>query len=130
MKNLIDIIEKLDIDKVNLNDMNFPIDKDIDTIMTFLKDNGFIEIPYTMSDNRRSVHKKFDEKRGKKVFEYWPKVKTLRFADMSKDINRKNPIFCINGYGTVWLELLYDVSYINISQKEFLELLNKVFGWK
>lgn len=130
MKNLIDVIEKLDIDKVNLNDMNFPIDEDFANIVNFLKDNGFIEIPYENGDIRGSVHRKFDRNKGKKVFEYLPKVKTLRFADMSKDISRENPIFCINGYGTVWLELLYDVHYININQKGFLELLNKVFGWK
>lgn len=43
MKNLIDIYEKLDINKVNLN-KEFPVDGTSNVIIEFLKEQGFKEI--------------------------------------------------------------------------------------
>lgn len=129
MKNLVDILEKLKVDDIKLSE-EFPIDKGTATIVNFLKDNNFEEILYSTNDVWRDVHKKFNKNKGKKVFEYWSKVEVLRFADMTKDIDKENPIFCINGNGRIWLELLYDVSDIEVEKKEYLKLLNKVFSWK
>ena len=124
------ILEKLDINNVHLN-KKFPIDESIDDVVKFLRDNGFEEIPNSSQDDWKDVHRKFDKNRGKKVFEYWPPVEVLRFADMITDISEENPIFSINSRKRLWLEeKLYDIRDKDVSKKEFLKLLNKVFGWK
>ena len=133
MKNLVDtILEKLSIDSITFE--KFPIDRDIAYIIWFLKHNGFIEIPYENGDIWGSVHRKFDRNKGKKVFEYWPQVKVLRFANMKKDISEKNPIFVINSDGyshsfAIEPELNSSV-LLEIKKEKFLSLLNKVFRWE
>ena len=131
MKNLKDsILEKLKVDDIVLIE-EFPIDKDIEVIVDFLRDDGFIEIPYEKGDVWRHVHEKFNKNKGKKVFEYWSRLEVLRFADMSKDISEDNPIFGINSDGWYWIEpKLYNSYNIKLKKEEFLKAINKVFGWK
>lgn len=131
MKHIIDIIEKLNINKVNLAPKRFPIDRDMNTIVDFLRDDGFKEIPYEKGDVWRHVHEKFNKNKRKKVFEYWSHLEVLRFADMSKDISEDNPIFGINSDGWYWIEpKLYNSYNIKLNKEEFLKAINKVFGWK
>lgn len=136
MKTLKDkILEKIDIDKVNLDveESYFPLERDINYIIWFLKHNGFTEIPYENGDIWVHVHEKFDKNKGKKVFEYWPQVKVLRFANMKKDISEKNPVFIINsdGYSHSFAiePELNSSKLIEIRKKEFSKLLKKVFKW-
>ena len=125
------ITEKLDINNVNLAPKRFPINGDMNTIVDFLRDDGFKEIPYEEGDVWRHVHEKFNKNKRKKVFEYWPHVEVLRFADMSKDISEENPIFGINSEGWYWIEPKLHNSYsIKLKKEEFLNLLENIFGWK
>jgi len=132
MKNLKDsILEKLSIDDV-AEPKIFPINKihDMEYLIEFLKSDDFIEIPYNRGDKWDAVHRKFGKNRGNKVFEYWTNTRVLRFADMTKDISEKNPIFVLTDDFQCIEPKLHDTATINIDMQEFLALIKKVFGWK
>ncbi len=132
MKDLYSIYEKLSIDDIPEPKI-FPINKvhDMEYLIEFLKSDDFVEIPYDKGDKWDAVHRKFDKNRGNKVFEYWPKTKVLRFADMTKDISEKNPIFVLTDDDYKSIEpKLYNTTTISIDLQEFLVLIKKVFGWK
>lgn len=131
MKNLYSIYEKLSIDDIP-EPKTFPINRvhDMEYLIEFLKSDDFVEIPYDKGDKWDAVHRKFDKNRGNRVFEYWPKTKVLRFADMTKDISEKNPIFVLSDDFKCIEPKLYDTATNDIDMQEFRALIKKVFGWK
>lgn len=122
------ILEKLKVDSITFE--KFPIDASIEEIENFLKECGFEEIIFKNGDWVKSIHKKFDKNRGKKVFEYCPTIEELRFADMSKDISVENPIF-VKDYKFFYIEpKLGSLNSISLNKEDFLKALNKKFGWQ
>ena len=93
------IYEKLDINKVMLNDKQFvkkfPLNATIEEIVDYLKDHKFKEVPWPTSPNFNKF-KKDIEKEHRKVFSRYEDT-TVRFANTSggKEISDKNPIFVI-----------------------------------
>ena len=130
MKNLKDILEKLKIDDIKLTG-NFPIDGTIEEMAKFLEEEGFqhlasdiVTIP--AANNAKAKCFMLD----KTETELW-------FADTSKEkISRKNPIFSIEIYYKSIVFSTYSYNsrgfyerIIDNDKEEFLEELNKQFGW-
>ena len=87
MKDLYSIYEKLDINKVRLND-KFPIDGTIEDVVEFLEEQGFKDI-----NQRGSKDVIFNSKKSKCFYRL---SGHLWFGDTSKEeISKKNPIFVI-----------------------------------
>lgn len=130
MKNLKDsILEKLDINKVNLNN-RFPIDGTLEDIAKFLEEEGFQQVEYGY------VKTAFNEPKAKCFMIF---TTTIRFADTSKEeVSKDNPIFYIDfedkkDYSVFYCGkgssgLITDIVVNN--KKEFLRELNKRFGWQ
>ena len=131
MKNLYSIYEKLSLDDIPEPKI-FPTNRvhDMEYLIEFLKSDGFVEIPYDRGDKWDAVHRKFDKNRGNKVFEYWTNTRVLRFADMTKDISVKNPIFVLTDDFQCIEPKLYNTATNNIDMQKFLALIKRVFGWQ
>lgn len=128
MKELKDILlEKLSIDDINLNE-EFPIDGTLEEIIDFLKSKGFKEIE--TGDNQ--INEILNKKRNKCFTLFSGRI---WFADTSKgDISKKNPLFYIDTYNShllvYYIDKYRDKIYITEDdESEFLEELNKRFGW-
>lgn len=95
------ILEKLDINKVNLKGQNFvknfPLDDTIEKIANYLKANDFKEIPWPEVHILFNEFKKDVEKENGKVFTVHEN-RLIRFANTSdrNKISDDNPIFVIN----------------------------------
>lgn len=121
------IYEKLDINKVKLND-KFPTDRTLNDIIEFLKEEGFKQVEY---DYVKTVFNRANTKC------FMIDDASIRFADTSKeDISKDNPVFYIGFYNKI---VDYSVFYcdnglitdiVENDKKEFLIELNKRFGWK
>ena len=124
------ITEKLDINKVALNDINFPIDSSIEDICEYLKSQGFIEIPDT--GIKSELYSVMNKKKGK-VF---VKVKDwfIRFADTSNhDIDKNHPVYAIfydKRYYIEWINSINKDDFSLVPKEEFLKLLNDKFRWR
>lgn len=134
MKNLIDVIEKLDINKVNLGD-KFPINGKLHEIVEFLNNNGF-ELADTLFvgvKKWKEIVDALDKKEGW-CYVYSERFETVRFADTSKPIDtiKTNPIYTISFDGDVIanyaLEGKEANSFKNINKEEFSKAINKKFG--
>ena len=133
MKNLRDVLEKLRVDDIVLND-KFPIDGTLDDMIEFLKDKGFKEVvkqsgtPASEALNKEK-NKCFIKDKIKNVYHLW-------FANTSKQkISKDNPIFFIDEtllfYNVYYIgQAGYTVDIVIRDKKEFLKELNKRFGWK
>jgi len=139
MKNLVDVMkfvskdtiyEKLDINKVNLNDTgSFPIDGSIEDMIKFLKSLGFKEIDV----KGRSATESFNSKHDKC---YWLRDKLwIYFGDTSEgNISPTNELFMIivSKSGSREYRIINNYSCSNDyrnNTKAFLKILNKQFGW-
>jgi len=137
MKNLKDaILEKLKVDDIVLEE-KFPIDGTLDDIADFLRKNGFKEV------HEPTRRKLYNYGRGQgKVFlieKDWNKVchtnryGAIFFADTSEGcIDRGNPLYCV--YCEDPNVRFCDFDYHHFvgapTNSEFLEAINKRFGWK
>ena len=129
MKNLKDsILEKLKVDDIVLIE-EFPIDGTIEEIMKFLEGQNFIDI----SMRHGSISRMFNDMKKKCVAKFGNR---LSFADTSKEkISKDNPIFYICLVDpivySVYYKNIYDntIDIVENDKKEFLEELNKCFGW-
>jgi hypothetical protein len=132
LKELTDYItEKLDINKVKLND-KFPIDGSFGDIIKFLESHGFIEVP---NDNKSKLYPEMNKKKGK-VFAKCTGYNSgyIRFVDTSNhNIDKDHPVYSIFGNEKYYIE--WDINnkffdYTDVTKEEFLKLLNKKFHWK
>ncbi len=99
MKNLVDILEKLDINKVNIKDKgfvkNFPLNSEIEEIAKYLKNYGFREIEWPIISDFGEFKQDIEKENGR-VFARYKNV-MVRFANTSiKKIENNNPVFVIN----------------------------------
>lgn len=96
MRHLIDVLEKLDLDKVSLDE--FPIDGPGDAIIEFLKANNFIINDKEHYLNSQIAIRDSNNARDKNVqaVMYNDGRYLIFFSDTSKkDISEKNPIYII-----------------------------------
>jgi len=128
MKDLYSIYEKLDINKVSLDD-KFPIDGTLEDIAEFLEEEGFQQIEYGY------VKTAFNELKAKC---FMRDTTSIRFADTSRrEVSKDNPIFYIHLGNRKEYSVFYCGSdndgliadIVENDKKEFLKELNKVFGW-
>ena len=126
MKNLKDsILEKLKVDDIIFG--KFPIDGTLDDMIKFLEEKGFQQVNYGY------VKTAFNEPKAKCFMIF---TTTIRFADTSKkEVSKDNPIFYIDfedkkDYSVFYCGngLITDIVVNN--KKEFLQELNKRFGWR
>lgn len=93
------ILEKLDINKVNLDDVyTFPLELTDESLVHYLKDCGYAEVPYISvpDGNIFSYIPYFNEKHGKQ-FIYTKQWREIYIADTSKsEISLKNPMFYLS----------------------------------
>lgn len=136
MKNLVDVYEKLSIDDINLNG-EFPVDGTYEEVFDFLKNHNFIPLQPKCS----SIVKLFNMERNKCI--RFEKNRRILFADTSKEkISERNPVFLINfdnnslmiyylsiGNPTHTIKIL-DGDRTGKVIKDFMEELNKHFGWE
>ncbi len=125
MKELSNYInEKLDINKVNLDE--FPSDKDIDTMVNFLKSYNFTEIDYCYDDfvdifNKRNI-KGFivDIDKGLEDYNLWFGNTTIN------NIGKQNPFFHIN-IDNSRIRIYYTIGkdYNLCSENNFLKMIKK-----
>ena len=134
MKNLVDVLEKLKIDDINLNE--FPIDGTIEEMIKFLEEKGFKYVYCGCG-----IDEWFSNYKSKCFY----KTKgNLWFGDTSKEkISKDNPIFiyrilyntfgvfyCDNSGNLYWLAGQRDkIKNSKENKEEFLRELNKRFGW-
>ena len=112
------ITEKLDIDKINLND-KFPLGGNEKEVTEFLLDNGFEKFEGVMFDDVKM--------RGFTIL----KNNWVEFADTSQEkITDNNPIFDYDLKKKILLAYGLLDQNIGRNTKESMELLNKRFGWK
>ena len=138
MKSLVDIYEKLDINKVKLND-RFPIKGEFKDIIEFLESNGFeimkdspaLNSFYDFLTLYKNTHGKIAIIDYNKEYrpDHW-----VRFADTSnREVSKNNPalhIYCGNtGFKIYKIEINHYNEKV-LSEEEFLEQVNKQFGWK
>ena len=132
MRTIVDVLEKLKVDDISFE--KFPIDGTFDEIIEFLKEKDFKEI---VAKSDEGVDEMFDSKKYTCVTANY-KYKRIWFADTSKEeVSEKNPIFLIICHENK--TFIYKVFYVNNrhvkyivenDKKEFLEELNKRFGWE
>lgn len=133
MRNITDILEKLDINKVNLEPDKFPIDGTLEEIEKFLEANDFENFDdYDLDMQYFSEYADFVNTEGKKLFLINTAIKFVRFIDTSKkDLGKDNPMFCIKTNAanpfTIEIDEFYQ-RYLN--KNDFLKALNKQFGWR
>jgi len=137
MKELSNYInEKLDLDKMNLND-KFPLHGNTKEVIEFLKDNGFKEL----DDNKiKDFGEYFHEmnKMSAKVYAFTPddgdSIDSIKFADTTKtEIGNNNPLFHII-YNTESKRFNYQIcyKYMNyqyVYKNIFLKNIKQCFGW-
>jgi len=133
MRSITDILEKLDINKVNLEPDVFPIDGTLEEIEEFLEANNFENFDdYDLDMKYFSEYEDFVNTEGKKLFLISIGGKFVRFIDTSqKDLGKDNPMFCIKTNAanpfTIEINEFYQ-KYLD--KKDFLKALNKQFGWR
>lgn len=133
MRNIKDILEKLDINKVNLNkDLKFPVDGKPSDVFLWLKKNGFDQFDY----NDKHIKIQFNNENARCFATYQRKSLTysnqqttfIWFADTSKKkISEGNPVFLykIDGklitYYFIWKEMMNP----KVGAFEFTEKINE-----
>lgn len=126
MKNLVDILEKLDINKVRLDE--FPIDGSIKDICKYLKKNGYEEVSiqygvnnfYTLS---RQTNKAFICDRAKSQW--------VIFGDLTKPISHYYPSFRIlsdKKFYVEWPNTNDSLASVPLTKEEFLDRINDTLG--
>lgn len=133
MKTIADVLEKLRVDDIVLGE-KFPIDRRLKEIVEFLKEQGFKDV-----DKRGSKDLIFNSEKFK-CFTYLKGRgggEILWFADTSKgEISKDNPIFLIKSLSNTHVFVVYYMVSAKMiyktenDKKEFLEELNKRFGWR
>ena len=135
MKTITDVLEKLRVDDIILND-RFPIDGTLKEMMQFLEENGFKYV-----ECRSDIDECFNKYKSKC---FYKNNEYLWFGDTSKEeISKKNPIFtyrilqnnfsvyyCGTSGRIYWLVgELGKIKNSKENKEEFLRELNKRFGW-
>ena len=137
MKNLKDsILEKLKVDDISFD--KFPIDGTIDDIIEFLRDCGFTIICEDWQSDIFTVRKALNAAKDRQCFVYISgKQMKINFGDTTKkNIRKDNPIFIIScGFVNNLNDCDYvigtDFADLSILEKnEWIEIVNKRFGWK
>ena len=135
MKNLVDILEfvskdtileKLDINKVNLNE--FPIDGSIKDICEYLKKNGYEEVSIKYGINNfynlsRQTNKAFICDRAKSSW--------VIFGDLTRPISNHYPSFRIlsdKKFYVEWPSSNERLASVPLTKEEFLERINDTLG--
>lgn len=139
MKSLVDILEKLDINKVNIKDKdfvkNFPLNGEIEEIAKYLKSYSFKEIEWPNQYTPFDKFKKDVEKENNRVFTI-NKNGLIRFANTSNGnkISIDNPIFLIYNGESVSKGLYFENKdwweWKEIKPDDFLAKMKKVFSNK
>ena len=96
------ILEKLDINKVNLDDSRFPLELTVESLVRYLKDCGYVEVPYISVPNGNIFNfiPYFNEKPGKQ-FIYTKRWREIYIADTSRsEIGSDNPMFYLSIRGS------------------------------
>jgi len=136
MKNLVDVLEKLKVDDISLNE--FPANGTLDDIIEFLKNSNFIIIEEANPLADSTVRKLINTEHKKICFIYkFMSHFILRFADTSKkEISTENPIFILvkdnNRYKNIYTYRIftqYDDGHKDLDKEEWTKLINKRFGW-
>lgn len=117
MKNLSRYItEKLDINKIRIDDDKFLIDLPVSTAIEFLKSQGFVSIPYTrryeavITGEKRMIEDMNAKSSRVYMTSAEGKFEWVAFADTSKDkISEKNPLFYLD-YGQAY-HIMYTDSH-------------------
>ena len=137
MKNLKDILNNTILEKLKVDDITFdgfPIDGTLDDIIKFLENNNF---EYTHING--AIDEWFNNYKSKC---FYKTENLLWFGDTSKEkISKDNPIFIYrilnNTFGVYYCDndgricwIVYAGSKKSEDRKEFLEELNKRFGWQ
>lgn len=139
MRHLIDVLEKLDINKVNLDE--FPIDGPGDAIIEFLKANGFIinDKEHYLNDQIAIKYANMAGNKNVQAVMYNDGGYLIFFSDTSKrDISEKNPIYTITGrtknnieYRKAYTDTLSVTGEgaieIELEKKKWLKEVNKHF---
>lgn len=124
------ILEKLDINKVNLNDSGFPLELTAESLVQYLKDCGYAKVPYISfpDGNISDFIPYFNEKHGKQ-FIYTKRWREIYIADTSRsEIGSDNPMFYLSIRGSKLDEFKAFFKKglsKNISQDEFREYFEK-----
>ena len=126
MKNLKDVLEKLKVDDIVLEE-KFPIDGTFDEMIDFLAEQGFKEVPNSTGN---TISKILNKERNKCFIAY---NNTIWFADTSKkEVSEVNPIFLIEKSSSTSSFSVYTPYKVIVekNKKAFMEELNKQFGWQ
>ena len=135
MKSLIDILEKLSIDNIQVNDIEFPIKGDDDTTIDFLKNQGFERLPrkFYGSEQQEFVYI-FNSQHTRGWMSYLGGDFTMiTFADTTdKEISKDNLMIQIcfqKGKPTEWIAVSGRYAEKHCTEREFLDILKKQFSW-
>ena len=115
----------------HLGSGRFPINGTIKDMIEFLEDNGFTETKWKdlsiFAIFKETHTKQYSIGSAGSITRFW-------FADTSNGpVSRNNPVFLIKTYEMSGKrEFAYSEKDLNFmcSQQEFLEMLNKRFGWR
>lgn len=136
MRNLVDIYEKLDIDKVSLNNKSqFPLDKGLQKAIEYLKQNNFREIDTSVHqiDNAPTAIEAFNIEKDKVFYVFSNKRGgIIRFANTtSKIISPSNPCLEVLFVGDDGIAFMYSYGPNNCgktcTEEGFIKLANKYF---
>lgn len=127
------ITEKLDINKVSLEEERFPIEEDINSILKFLKYHNFKEVKYSPELYYRVDQIDKMNYAKAKCFYYDKKDKELLIADTRQNkISNQNPMYVMGGlsnpdrdYWGYWKVNDDIASNWPYSAEEFLEKIEK-----
>jgi len=124
------ITEKLDINKVNLNDSGFPLELTAESLVQYLKDCGYAKVPYiSFPDGNISDYIPYFNEKHSKQFIYTKRWGEIYIADTSKSkIDGSNPMFYLSIYGSELEEFkaFFKKGWSKkISQDEFREYFEK-----
>ena len=136
MKNLKDVLEKLRVDDIVLP-AKFPINGTVDDITKFLENNDFKLVHFN-----GAISEGFNKCKSKC---FYKNTTQLWFVDTSKEpIWEMNPIFTYrilsNSFGVYYFDAVGRICWLTgelgkiknskENREEFLEELNKRFGWE
>lgn len=137
MKTIADVLEKLDINKVNLDDeTHFPLDEGLQKAIEYLKQNKFGEIDTTVYqiDNAPTTIEAFNKEKDRSFYVFSNRRGgILRFADTtSKIVSQSNPCLELLFIGDDADMFIYNCGPNDCNRtctkEDFIKLANKYFN--
>jgi len=135
MKQLIDILEKLSIDDVTANDIKFSIETNYDATIDFLEEQGFERLPLKFygSEQYEFVYIFNSQHTRGWMYNLAGDFTMITFADTTtREISKDNLMIQIcfqKGKPTKWIAVSGSRAYKYCTEREFLDILKKQFGW-